>query len=94
MIIIAGALYLDPDDRDRYLAAVADVAPRARQAPGCLDFVQAPDTIEPDRINIFEMWESDSAVARFRDSGGPQPEVPPLRGADVQKYRVALVEAP
>jgi quinol monooxygenase YgiN len=94
LIIIAGALYVDPRDRDRYLATVSDVATQARLAPGCLDFVQAPDLIEPERINIYERWESDADVHRFRDSGGPGLDVPPIRSADVHKYRISAVEGP
>ena len=97
MIIIAGTLTVAAEDRDRYLAAVADVAPAARRAPGCLDFVQAADPVDPERIIVFERWSSDEDVERFRTSGGPDAppeETPPLRGADVQKYRIASVEAP
>ena len=96
MIIIAGTLTLAVDDRERYLAAVAGVAPAARQAPGCLDFVQAADPVDPERIVIFERWESDEDLERFRTSGGPdeQSEVPPLQDADVRKYRIASVEDP
>ncbi|SHN14064.1 putative quinol monooxygenase [Cryptosporangium aurantiacum] len=94
MIIIAGALYLDASDRDRYLAGVFDVARLARQAVGCLDFVQSPDPLDPTRINVYERWESDDDLHRFRSSGGPVPEAPPLRSADVHKYRIASVEQP
>jgi quinol monooxygenase YgiN len=97
MIIVAGTLHLDAQDRDRYLAAVAGVAPLARVAPGCLDFVQAADPIDPERINIFERWESDAYLERFRASGEPgeeEPEVPALRAAHVRKYRIAAVEDP
>ena len=94
MIIVAGALYLAGDDREAYLAAVADVAVQARRAPGCLDFVQAADPIDPERINVFERWESDEALHRFRTSGGPDLVTPDLRHADVHRYRIAAVEAP
>jgi quinol monooxygenase YgiN len=96
VIIIAGTLTLAPDDRERYLAAVADVAPSARQAPGCLDFVQTADPVDPERIVIFERWESDEDLEGFRTSGGPdtESELPPLRDADVRKYRIASVEDP
>lgn len=100
MLIIAGTLNLDAADRERYLAAVADVARQARSAPGCLDFVQAADPIEPGRINIYERWESDEDLHRFRSSGppaepaAPAPAVSPIRSADVRKYRIAAVEAP
>ena len=45
----------------------------ARAAPGCLDFAQSADQLEPDRINIFERWESDAHLEAFRslpDDGG------------------------
>ncbi|MBO3751189.1 antibiotic biosynthesis monooxygenase [Streptosporangiaceae bacterium NEAU-GS5] len=94
MIIIAGALYLEPSDRDRYLAEVADVARLARAAPGCLDFYQTPDPLDPTRINVFERWESDDHLHRFRTADGPALQPPPLRSADVRKYRIAGVEEP
>ncbi|TFV82769.1 antibiotic biosynthesis monooxygenase family protein [Blastococcus sp. CT_GayMR16] len=97
MIIVAGSLRLEPADRDRYLAAVADVARQAREADGCLDFVQAADPIDPERINIFERWESDAALERFRtsgDPGAPEPDLPDVLSAEVRRYRVAAVESP
>ena len=96
MIIIAGTLTLAAADRERYLAAVGGVAPAARRAPGCLDFVQTADPVDPERIVIFERWESDEDLERFRSSGAPeeQSEVPPLQDADVRKYRIASVEEP
>lgn len=97
MIIVAGALYVDAVARDRYLAATVDVAREARRAPGCLDFVQAADPIDPERINVHERWESDADLHRFRTSGDPAaeiPDLPDIRTADVHKYRVSAVEAP
>jgi quinol monooxygenase YgiN len=94
VIIVAGELRLDPDLRDAFLDAVADVTPLARGTAGCLDFVQAADPVEPDRINVFERWESDEALLAFRTQGGPPPSAPPLRSADVLKYRISGTEAP
>lgn len=94
MIIIAGQLHLDAADRDRYLTAVADFTSQARQAPGCHDFVQAADPIDGGRINIFERWASDDDLERFRASGGPMPDLPVLRSAEVHKYRISDIEAP
>src|SRR5438045_1073029 len=94
VIIIAGALHLEPSHRDRYLAAVLEVARLARSAEGCLDFVQTPDPIDPTRINVYERWESEDHLHRFRDGDGPSLELPPLQSADVRKYRIASVEQP
>lgn len=97
MIIIAGHLRVAAADRDRYLEAVADVALQARQAPGCYDFVQSPDTIDPERINIYERWEDDDVLMSFRTSGDDGSEsqpTPELLGAEVAKYRISSVESP
>jgi quinol monooxygenase YgiN len=94
VIIVAGALHVDPADRDRYLAAVADVTAQARTAPGCWDFVQAAEPLDPGRITIYERWESDEDLMRFRTSGGPELDLPPVLSAEIHKYRIAGVEAP
>jgi quinol monooxygenase YgiN len=94
LIIIAGALHVEPADRNRYLAGVADVARLARAAPGCLDFVQAADPLDATRINVYERWASDDDLHRFRAAGGPPLELPPLRDVNVRKYRISSDEAP
>lgn len=94
MIIVAGSLRVAAADREAYLHAVQDVAVQARQAPGCHDFVQAADPADPERIVIYERWESDEDLAAYRSSGGEEPDTPDLIGADVAKYRIASVEAP
>lgn len=96
MIIIAGSLTVDPAQRDRYLKMFAYVTPMAREAPGCLDFVQAADPVDPARINIYERWDTEENLQAFRTSGGPPPpaDVPEIRAGDVHKYRISSVEAP
>lgn len=97
MIIIAGTLTVAASDRGAYLDAVRDVAAGARKAPGCHDFVQAADPIDPGRINIYERWESDEDLLAYRSSGSDEEseaETPEILGADVAKYRISAVEAP
>ena len=97
MIIVAGTLRVAAGNRERYLTAVADVAVQARRAPGCLDFVQAADPLDPERINIYERWESDADLDRFRSVGdpdAPEPDVPDVLSAEVRKYRIASIEEP
>ncbi|MDJ0460952.1 antibiotic biosynthesis monooxygenase family protein [Streptomyces sp. H27-C3] len=92
MIIVSGKLYVDPATRDTYLSGCTGVAEQARAAPGCLDFVLAADPIEPDRVNVFELWESDGELAAFRGAG-PEPEqAAAIRDADVKRYRISAVE--
>jgi len=69
MIVVAGALTVDPDGRAAYLRGCAGVVSAARQTEGCLDFELSPDLLEPGRINVFERWESQEDLVRFRGSG-------------------------
>ncbi len=94
MLIVAGSLILDPADRERFLAANADAVVQARRAPGCLDFVQAADPIEADRINIFECWDSEEHLLAFRGAGQPDADSPPILSATVKRYIISAVEAP
>lgn len=91
MIIIAGTLQIEPAEREAYLDAVCSATALARTTSGCLDFAQSADPLVPDRINIFERWESDAALEAFRalPSDG---ETPQIRGADVQRFRISSVE--
>ncbi|GIJ79259.1 Antibiotic biosynthesis monooxygenase [Micromonospora phaseoli] len=94
MLIVAGTLYVDPAERDDYLATCAEIVRQARQAPGCLDFSISADLIEPARINVYERWESDEHLMEFRGSG-PEPEQQvALVGAEVHKFLIGAVESP
>jgi quinol monooxygenase YgiN len=97
VIIVAGWLRVAAEDRDRYLSLVADVTAQARRAPGCSDFVQAADPLDPTRITIYERWESDEDLERYRTSADPdvpRPALPGVLAAEVRKYRIASVEEP
>lgn len=94
MLIIAGRLTLDPDDRERFLAANADAVELARQARGCLDFVQAADPLDAGRINVFERWDSEEDLLAFRGAGQPVADSPPIRSAEVKRYVISDVEDP
>ncbi|MBO0885326.1 MAG: antibiotic biosynthesis monooxygenase [Mycobacterium sp.] len=92
MLIIAGTLRVDAADRAAYLDLVARATAMARETPGCLDFAQSPDPLEADRINIFERWESDAALQTFRDLPSEEEPVPPIRAAEVRRYRISSIE--
>ncbi|TPQ16452.1 putative quinol monooxygenase [Streptomyces sporangiiformans] len=94
MIIIAGKLYVDPAAREAYLAGCSTVIEQARATPGCLDFALSADLIEPDRINVYERWDTDEDLERFRGVGSEPEQAAQIRDAEVSKYRIAGVEAP
>ena len=89
VIIVAGSLYVDEADRDRYLEACREVIVAARSSHGCFDFHLSADPIESDRINVFEQWESLDAVEAFRGSGQSAEQTASIRAAAVNQHEVA-----
>jgi len=69
MIIVSGRIYVRPDTRQNFLTRSAVAVVQARQTHGCLDFVVAADPVESDRVNVYEEWESEEALLRFRGDG-------------------------
>jgi quinol monooxygenase YgiN len=67
------------------LAAVVQV----RSARGCRDFVVAADPLEPDRVNVYEEWESEEALVTFRGAGPDQALSSSIERADVSRHVVA-----
>jgi quinol monooxygenase YgiN len=88
VVIVAGHLVVDPEERDDYLAGCVEVVRQARRAPGCLDFSLSADLLEPGRVNIFERWESVAAVQAFRGSGPSDEQGAAIRSASVAEYDI------
>jgi quinol monooxygenase YgiN len=89
MIIVSGHLVVDAAERTAYLTGCDDVIRQARQAQGCIDFYLSPDPLEPDRINVFEQWESREAVEAFRGAGPSDEQRGAIRDAAVFQHEVA-----
>jgi quinol monooxygenase YgiN len=91
VLIVAGHLLVAPERRDDYLALASEASRLARQSPGCLEFVQAADPLEPGRILVFERWRSEADLLAFRqsDPDGDPPAFPEVLGADVKRYEIS-----
>jgi quinol monooxygenase YgiN len=89
VVIVAGHVVVDPQERDDYLSGCVEVVRQARRAPGCLDFALSADLLELGRVNIFERWESQAAVEAFRGSGPSDEQGAALLSASVAEYDVA-----
>lgn len=94
VIIVAGWIEVAAAQRAEYLADCATVMTAAADSPGCLDFVLSADPMNADRIRIFERWESDEDLDRFRGSGPDASQTAQILCAEVARYRISAVEAP
>lgn len=88
MIIVAGHITVGPGRRAPYLSDCACVVEQARRATGCLDFAVSADLIDPSRINIFELWASQSDLDAFRGDGPSNAQVEAILSAAVAEYTI------
>lgn len=92
MIIVAGRLIVDAEARDEYVAECVPIVETARDAAGCLDFAISADSIEADRVNVYERWASDAELESFRGSGPDPGQTAQIRDASVKRYRISATE--
>ncbi|GAA2784943.1 antibiotic biosynthesis monooxygenase family protein [Saccharopolyspora taberi] len=93
-VIVAGKLYVDPEERDRFIEGHRAIVEAARGHPGCLDLSISPDPLEPGRVNNFEYWESHEALEAFR-AAAPRPSVSiEFRDAQVFKHEISHTGPP
>ena len=93
MVIVAGHVTVEPEQRASYLAGCVSVVEQARAAAGCLDFAITADLVDPGRVNIFERWESQAAVEAFRGSGPSDDQGAAMLAASVAEYNIADVRS-
>ena len=89
MIIVSGRIYVTPGRRDAFVATSRDAVVEARLAPGCLDFVVAADPVEPDRVNVYEQWETEAELEEFRGEGPDSDLGSDIVSADVSRHQVS-----
>lgn len=77
MIIVAGALPVDPDGRDADLDGSAMVVASDRDARGCRDFALSPDLLEANRINVYERGIPTRTYVAFEGQVLTAPSWPP-----------------
>lgn len=88
MLIIAGSLYVRPEERDKWVGAHDEVVMGARSQPGCIDLWFSADPVEPGRVNMFEQWESEEHLQAWRAVADPPPK-PEILRANVQKHQIS-----
>jgi quinol monooxygenase YgiN len=88
MLIVSGRIYVRPGARQAFLTSSLAAVAQARSARGCRDFVVAADPMEPDRVNVYEEWESEEALITFRGAGPDHDVSSSIVRADVSRHIV------
>jgi quinol monooxygenase YgiN len=92
MVIVAGHITVEPQQRKSYLAGCVRIVEQARRAVGP-DVAICADLVDPGRVNIFERWESQAALETFRSSGPDTEQRRAMLTVSVQEYDIADVRA-
>ena len=96
MLIIAGTLTVDPDHRAAMLDAVAPMVEASRAESGCQEYVFSPDPHDPTLVRLFELWDSEEALAEHFASAhmatwqATAADLP-ITGRNIAKYTIAEV---
>jgi quinol monooxygenase YgiN len=98
LIIIAGTIDVDPEQIEACLAASVPLQNATRnEEPGCLAYCFASDPVVVGRIQVYELWTDQEALAaHFQHPNYVNMRTTlgrfGLRGADTKKYRVTHSE--
>ncbi len=89
MLIITAKMYVDPARRAEFLAGSVEELRQARAEPGCVDFIVAPDPVEPGRVNLFEQWATAEDFAVRCATFTPTPSPVEVLSHEAIKYEIS-----
>ncbi len=86
--IVAGFLIVKDGYRSSFIEQSRAAILAARAIEECVNFSVSPDSIDPNRVNVFEKWSSYAALQSFRGSGPENDAFSLVETFDVQEYNV------
>ena len=89
MVIVAGDVIVEPQQRESYLAGSRSIVEHSRRAVGCLDCAPGADLIDPGRVNLFERWESQELLETYRRSAPSDEHLPVMLSVSAAEYDIA-----
>jgi quinol monooxygenase YgiN len=95
MVIVGGWFQVEPGERDAFIAGQLESMRASRAEAGCIEYVVAPDPLDPGRAILFERWEDQAALdahlAGMRSSAPADPDTPRVaaKGLSIVVYDVA-----
>jgi quinol monooxygenase YgiN len=89
MLIVSGTIHVRPGRRDAFVTASLEAVVQARRSRGCIDFVVAADPLEPDRVNVYEQWESEADLEAFRGAGPGADLTADIVKAAVRRHQIS-----
>jgi hypothetical protein len=91
MVIVAGHITVQPQQRKSYLTGCVRIVEQARRAVGRLDVAIWADPVDPRPCLHLRALESQAVLETFRSSGLDTEQRPAMLTVSVQEYDVADV---
>jgi quinol monooxygenase YgiN len=63
MIVVLGQFDFHPDDFEAAKALAATLMEETAREDGCLKYAFAADLVQPNRLQLGELWRDDSSLA-------------------------------
>lgn len=76
---------MDADKRDDFVAAFQDLITRAREFDGCLHVAITADSVDPERVNVVEVWQDAEVMGEWRKQANA-PTVEEPKYISVKRY--------
>jgi len=95
VIIVAGTVDFAPGDRKTFLARAQEAIARCRAEQGCLEYSFNEDYLDPGRVRVLEIWDSDESLRRHTervDAGGGPPHSVEILAELLVRYDVTSCE--
>ena len=90
MVMVAGYTFITSSKRDDAVDAFREMVARARAQNGCIDFAISADSVDPKRINFFELWRDESTLEAWQKVAGP-PDIGTTE-SHVEFYHVKVMD--
>lgn len=94
MLILAGEFEVDPTRRDEFLAGREDMMRISRSEPGNHHYIWSADPVDPNKVFLFECWETKEALHAHMvalQSRPPAPGSDIIVSGEVLQYDIAKV---
>ena len=88
MIVVGGEFEVDPEQREEFIAERLELMRASRGEAGCLEYTFAADPLVPERVVLYERWESQAALDAHLAGISVSTAIAP-RSASIVLYDVA-----
>jgi quinol monooxygenase YgiN len=97
MLIIAGTITVNPDEREAFLTSRRGTVAKARAQQGCIEYAFSADAVDPACVRLFERWETEEDVDAWLRTHRAEPDDPehpkvPVKAMHFLRHQISSTE--